>query len=135
MNSKLTSQDEIQLKVLRLLHEQPELSQRSIAKELGVSLGGINYCFKALVAKGWIKLENFSASKHKLGYLYLLTPSGISQKSKLTASFLCIKLLEFNVLEKEIEILKTESVAFKPTITKKIPANSRFALTQKDLAN
>ena len=109
MNPKLTSQDEIQLKVLRMLHEQPELSQRNIAKELGVSLGGINYCFKALVEKGWIKLENFSASKHKLGYLYLLTPSGIAQKSKLTASFLRIKLLEFNVLEKEIEVLKSES--------------------------
>jgi EPS-associated MarR family transcriptional regulator len=110
MNSKLTSQDEIQLKVLRMLHEQPELSQRNIAKELGVSLGGINYCFQALVEKGWIKLENFSASKHKLGYLHLLTPSGIAQKSKLTASFLRIKILEFHALEKEIEILQSESV-------------------------
>ncbi len=109
MNSKLTSQDEIQLKVLRILHEQPELSQRNIAKELGVSLGGINYCFKALVEKGWIKLENFSASKHKLGYLYLLTPSGIAQKSKLTAFFLRIKLIEFNALKKEIEVLLYES--------------------------
>jgi EPS-associated MarR family transcriptional regulator len=109
MNPKLTSQDEIQLKVLRMLHEHPELSQRNIAKELGVSLGGINYCFKALVEKGWIKLENFSASKHKLGYLYLLTPSGISQKSKLTASFLRVKLLEFNALEKEIKLLQFES--------------------------
>ena len=109
MIPKLTSQDEIQLKVLRMLHEQPDLSQRSIAKELGVSLGGINYCFKALVEKGWIKLENFSASKHKLGYLYLLTPSGISQKSKLTTSFLRIKLIEFNVLEKEIELLLSEA--------------------------
>jgi EPS-associated MarR family transcriptional regulator len=109
MKTKLISQDEIQLKVLRMLHEQPDLSQRSIAKELGVSLGGINYCFKALVEKGWIKLENFSASKHKLGYLYLLTPSGISQKSKLTASFLRIKLIEFNALEKEIEMLQSEA--------------------------
>ena len=109
MNPKLTSQDEIQLKVLRMLHEQPDLSQRNLAKELGVSLGGINYCFKALVAKGWIKLENFSASKHKLRYLYLLTPSGFAQKSKLTASFLRIKILEFNVLEKEIEMLQSEA--------------------------
>jgi EPS-associated MarR family transcriptional regulator len=109
MNPKLTSQDEIQLKVLRMLHEQPDLSQRNIAKELGVSLGGINYCFKALVEKGWIKLENFSASKHKLGYLYLLTPSGIAQKTKLTASFLRIKLIEFNALEKEIEMLQSEA--------------------------
>jgi EPS-associated MarR family transcriptional regulator len=109
MSPKLTSQDETQLKVMRMLHEQPELSQRNIAKELGVSLGGINYCFKALVEKGWIKLENFSDSKHKFGYLYLLTPSGIAQKSKLTASFLRIKLIEFNALEKEIEILQSEA--------------------------
>ena len=92
MNPKLTSQDEIQLKVLRMLHEQPDLSQRNLAKELGVSLGGINYCFKALVDKGWIKLENFSASKHKLGYIYVLTPSGLKSKSLLTMDFLRKKL-------------------------------------------
>ena len=105
MNPKLTSQDEIQLKVLRMLHEQPDLSQRNLAKELGVSLGGINYCFKALVEKGWIKLENFSASKHKLGYLYLLTPSGVLRKSILTKNFLNRKINEFNKLKKEIEEL------------------------------
>ena len=106
MNPKLTSQDEIQLKVLRMLHEQPDLSQRNLAKELGVSLGGINYCFKALVDKGWIKLENFSASKHKLGYLYLLTPSGIASKSKLTAIFLAKKIEEYENLKKESDSLR-----------------------------
>ena len=105
MNPKLTSQEETQLKVLRMLHEQPELSQRNIAKELGVSLGGINHCFKALVEKGWIKLENFSASKHKIGYLYLLTPSGVLRKSILTKNFLNRKINEFNKLKKEIEEL------------------------------
>ena len=108
MNPKLTSQDEIQLKVLRILHEQPELSQRNIAKELGVSLGGINYCFKALVEKGWVKLENFNQSKHKLGYIYLLTPSGLLQKSKLTAVFLKRKLIEYETLKVEIEFLNSE---------------------------
>jgi EPS-associated MarR family transcriptional regulator len=108
MSSKLTSQDEIQLKVLRMLHEQPELSQRNIAKELGVSLGGINYCFKALVEKGWVKLENFNQSKHKLGYIYLLTPSGLLQKSKLTAVFLKRKLIEYETLKVEIEFLNSE---------------------------
>ena len=108
MNPKLTSQEEIQLKVLRMLHEQPDLSQRNLAKELGVSLGGINYCFKALVEKGWIKLENFSASKHKLGYIYLLTPAGVLQKSKLTADFLKRKLIEYETLQVEIEFLNSE---------------------------
>jgi EPS-associated MarR family transcriptional regulator len=110
MNPKLTSQDEIQLKVLRLLHEQPELSQRNIAKELGVSLGGINFCFKALVEKGWLKLDNFSQSNHKLGYIYLLTPAGLFQKSKLTADFLKRKLIEYEALQKEIEFLRAELV-------------------------
>jgi EPS-associated MarR family transcriptional regulator len=109
MNVKLTSQDEIQLKVLRMLNERPELSQRNIAKELGVSLGGINYCFKALVEKGWIKLENFSASKHKLGYIYVLTPSGVKSKSILTVNFLKKKLLEYEQLSDEINVLKAEA--------------------------
>jgi len=109
MNPKLTSQDEIQLKVLRMLHEQPELSQRNIAKELGVSLGGINYCFKALVEKGWIKLENFSASKHKLGYIYVLTPFGLKNKSMLTMNFLKKKLWEYEQLSNEINVLKAEA--------------------------
>ena len=108
MNPNLTSQDEIQLKVLRILHDQPELSQRNIAKELEVSLGGINYCFKALVEKGWIKLENFSASKHKLGYIYVLTPSGLKSKSILTMNFLKKKLLEYEQLSNEIHVLKAE---------------------------
>lgn len=115
MNPKLTSQDEIQLKVLRMLHEQPELSQRNIAKELGVSLGGINYCFKALVDKGWIKLENFSASKHKLGYIYVLTPSGLKSKSLLTMDFLKKKLLEYEQLSNEINVLKADATFFEKT--------------------
>jgi EPS-associated MarR family transcriptional regulator len=113
MNPKLTSQDEIQLKVLRLLHQQPELSQRNLAKELGVSLGGINYCFKAIVDKGWIKLENFSASKHKLGYIYVLTPSGLKIKSLLTMEFLKKKLLEYEQLSNEINVLKAEAALLK----------------------
>lgn len=117
MNSKLTSQDEIQLKVLRILHEQPELSQRNLAKELGVSLGGINYCFKALVDKGWIKLENFSASKHKLGYIYVLTPSGLKSKSLLTIDFLKKKLLEYEQLSNEINVLKAEAAIVDKTVS------------------
>ena len=117
MNPKLTSQDEIQLKVLRMLHEQPDLSQRNLAKDLGVSLGGINYCFKALVDKGWIKLENFSASKHKLGYIYVLTPSGLKSKSLLTMDFLKKKLLEYEQLSNEINVLKAEAAIFDKTVS------------------
>ena len=117
MKPKLTSQDEIQLKVLRILHEQPELSQRNLAKELGVSLGGINYCFKALVDKGWIKLENFSASKHKLGYIYVLTPSGLKSKSLLTIDFLKKKLLEYEQLSNEINVLKAEAAIVDKTVS------------------
>jgi EPS-associated MarR family transcriptional regulator len=109
MNPKLTSQDEIQLKVLRMLHEQPELSQRNLAKELGVSLGSINYCLKALVEKGLVKMENFGQSSHKLGYIYLLTPEGIVKKSKLVKSFLILKLAEYRRLESEISKLKSEA--------------------------
>lgn len=108
MNPKLTSQDEIQLKVLRILEENPDVSQRSIAKELGVSLGGVNYCFKALVEKGWVKLDNFTQSNHKLGYAYLLTPSGIAHKSILVASFLKRKMAEYEELQNEINTLKVE---------------------------
>ncbi len=117
MNPNLTSQDEIQFKVLRMLHEQPELSQRNIAKELGVSLGGVNYCFKALVEKGWIKLENFSASKHKLGYIYVLTPSGLKSKSILTVNFLKKKLLEYEQLSNEINVLKAEAAIVDKTVS------------------
>jgi EPS-associated MarR family transcriptional regulator len=123
MNSKLTSQDEIQFKILRMLHEQPELSQRNIAKELGVSLGGVNYCLKALVEKGWIKLENFSASKHKLGYIYVLTPSGLKSKSLLAMNFLKKKLLEYEQLTNEIIVLKAEAAC-----VKKHRANSQLMM-------
>ncbi len=95
-----------------MLHEQPELSQRNIAKELGVSLGCVNYCFKALVDKGWIKLEKFSQSTHKLGYVYLLTPSGLANKSLLVASFLKRKMEEYTTLQKEIEMLKLDLHSF-----------------------
>jgi len=99
-------QEEIQFEVLRRLHQSPDLSQRVLAKELGISLGSINLCFQALVEKGWIKMQNFSQSKHKLRYAYLLTPTGIAEKSKLTAEFLKRKTVEYEALQREIEQLK-----------------------------
>jgi EPS-associated MarR family transcriptional regulator len=102
-------QDEIQLQVLRRLHQTPEVSQRRLAKELGISLGSINFCFQALVEKGWVKMQNFSRSNNKLRYVYLLTPVGVAQKSKLTAEFMKRKVAEYEALRIEIEALKSEA--------------------------
>lgn len=84
------------------------MSQRQIADELGVSLGGVNYCLRALAEIGWIKVGNFAKSGHKLGYLYLLTPQGVREKTKITASFLAKKRLEYEALRKEIARLEVE---------------------------
>jgi EPS-associated MarR family transcriptional regulator len=104
-------QEEIQFEVLRRLEQSPDLSQRTLAKELGISLGSINYCFQALMEKGWIKMHNFSQSKHKLRYAYLLTPAGIAEKSKLTAEFMRRKTAEYEALQAEIDTLKSEMVS------------------------
>ena len=101
--------EERQLKALKLLELQPELSQRQLAAELGVSLGAANYCLRALVEKGWIKLENFQKNPNKLGYLYLLTPTGIAAKSLLTAAYLKRKLAEYEALKIEIEELRSHA--------------------------
>jgi EPS-associated MarR family transcriptional regulator len=101
-------QEEIQLEVLRRLHQTPQISQRALAKDLGVGLGTINFCFQALVEKGLVKMQNFSQSKNKLRYAYLLTPAGVAEKSKLTAEFLRRKVAEYETLQAEIEKLKAE---------------------------
>lgn len=101
-------QKDLQFQVLRRLQEEPGVSQRSLAKEFDISLGSINFCFRALMEKGWVKVHNFSQSKHKLGYVYLLTPSGIAEKSRLTASFLKRKMAEYDALKEEIDQLKAE---------------------------
>ena len=91
------------------------MSQRQIADELGVSLGGVNYCLRALAEIGWIKVGNFAKSGHKLGYLYLLTPQGVKEKTKITASFLAKKRLEYEALRKEIARLEVELADEPPT--------------------
>lgn len=84
------------------------MSQRALAKDLGVGLGTITFCFQALVEKGLVKMQNFSHSKNKLRYAYLLTPAGVAEKSKLTAEFLKRKAAWYEVLETKIEALKLE---------------------------
>lgn len=99
---------ELQFRVLRLLESNPHLNQRELSKSLGVSLGGINYCLNALVAKGSIKIQNFRNNQNKWVYAYLLTPQGIAEKTALTGAFLKRKLQEYQELKAEIESLTSE---------------------------
>lgn len=101
-------QDEIHLKVLRLLQANPALSQRDLADALGVSLGKANYCLQALTAKGLVKARNFRQRKDKRVYAYLLTPEGVAAKAALTARFLKRKMIEYDLLHAEIEAMRSE---------------------------
>ena len=94
---------EIHLRVLREIERNPEITQRELADELGVSLGKANYCLKALIDKGFVKARNFKNSDHKRAYLYVLTPRGIEEKSRISVSFLQRKMEEFEALRTEIE--------------------------------
>jgi EPS-associated MarR family transcriptional regulator len=100
--------DEVRYKLLKLLKPNPELSQREVARELGISLGKVNYCLQALVEKGWIKVANFKNSKNKSAYMYLLTPRGIEEKARVTAEFLRYKLQEHRALTAEIDQIRDE---------------------------
>ena len=100
--------DEAQYKVLRLIEEQPDVSQRELARKLGVSLGKVNYCLNALIDKGLVKAANFRKSNRKLAYAYLLTPRGVQEKAEITVRFLHLKLGEYEALRKEIAQLKRE---------------------------
>jgi len=102
------SQDDLKLKVLRALEQNPSLTQRQLSSELGVSLGGINYCLKALIDVGWVKAGNFARNSDKRGYVYLLTPQGIKEKAALTSRFLKRKMAEYETLQSEIEILRND---------------------------
>jgi EPS-associated MarR family transcriptional regulator len=99
---------ELQFRVLRLLESNPHLSQRELSKSLGVSLGGVNYCLNALVAKGSIKIQNFRNNQNKWVYAYLLTPQGLAEKTALTGAFLKRKMQEYQELKAEIESLSCE---------------------------
>ena len=100
------SQEDTKYRVLRLLQDNPNLSQRELASSLGISLGGLNYCLQALLGKGLIKVQNFQSSKRKLAYAYLLTPSGMAEKAVLTSRFLKRKMVEYESLKAEIASLQ-----------------------------
>jgi len=121
-------QEDTHFRVLRMLQENPDLTQREIAARLGLSTSGLNYCLRALIDKGWVKVQNFSQSKNKFGYIYVLTPLGISQKLSLTGSFLKRKMQEYEALRAEIEGLSSElevstSTALDPVINPTIRGN------------
>jgi len=93
---------------MRILQENPDLTQRELAEKLGISVGGLNYCLKALMEKGLVKMKNFATSKNKFGYVYVLTPTGMTEKAAITHRFLQRKMQEYDVLKVEIEALKAE---------------------------
>ena len=102
------SNQELEYKTLKLLEQQPDLTQRQLAKALGVSLGKTHYLLKSLIDVGWVKLDNFQKSNNKWHYAYLLTPVGIAEKSIITAKFLNRKKIEYNELREEIIELTEE---------------------------
>ena len=101
--------EEIHYKLMRLLEANQQLSQRDAARELGVSLGKVNYCLRALVSRGWVKASNFKNSRNKAAYMYLLTPRGLEQKASLAMRFLNAKLREYEALRTEIEQMRQEA--------------------------
>lgn len=100
--------DEYRYKILKLVESNPSISQRELAQQLGISLGKVNFCLKALIEKGLLKATNFRNNKNKLAYMYLLTPSGIEEKASITMRFLKLKLKEYEDLQVEIEKLRKE---------------------------
>jgi EPS-associated MarR family transcriptional regulator len=101
--------NEMDYKLMRLLDAKPQVSQRDAARELGVSLGKINYCVQALIRKGWLKAARFKSSRNKAAYMYLLTPSGLEEKAALTLEFLRIKTREYEMLRAEIAQIRREA--------------------------
>ena len=100
---------DVHYKLMRLIEANPEMSQRDIARELGISLGKVNYCLQALIRKGLIKVSNFKNSQNKAAYMYLLTPRGIEEKASLTVRFLQAKMQEYESLRAEIRQMRREA--------------------------
>ena len=100
--------DIVRFRVLQAIEKNPKASQRELAKELGVSLGSVNFCLKALADKGLVKIENFVKSDHKKRYAYYLTPKGVVEKGEITAQFLKRKVAEYELLKKEIKELQSQ---------------------------
>lgn len=100
--------DEVRYSLLRLIAANPKMSQREVARHLGISLGKVNYCLTSLAEKGWIKAVNFKNSRNKIAYTYFLTPRGIEEKARVTKRFLQRKLREYEELRADIERIREE---------------------------
>jgi len=100
--------DELRYRLLQLLAANPRMSQRDVARELGISLGRVNFCLKSLMEKGWIKVSNFRNSRNKAAYMYWLTPRGLEAKAGVTMRFLRAKLDEYERLTADIERIRAE---------------------------
>jgi len=102
-------QDDIHFEIMRILQDNPDVTQRELAGKLGISVGGLNYCLNALIDKGFVEMANFSKSKNKFKYVYLLTPQGIAEKVALSSHFLQRKMEKYEALKVEIEVLRAEA--------------------------
>lgn len=101
-------QEDTYFRVMRILQENPDITQRELAGKLGISVGGLNYCLKALMEKGMVKMKNFANSKNKFGYVYVLTPAGMAEKAAIAHRFLQRKMGEYDALKVEIDALRGE---------------------------
>lgn len=108
MAQQANPSEDTAFRVMRLLQANPDLTQRELAEELGISVGGLNYCLKALMEKGLVKMKNFANSKNKFGYVYVLTPTGLAEKAAITHRFLQRKMDEHETIKSEIEALRSE---------------------------
>lgn len=108
MAENLRSQEVNEYRLLRLLVENPSINQRAIARDLNISLGAVNYSLRALLDRGLLKVQNFRNSKNKVAYIYLLTPSGITQKGRIAAKFLASRLKEYELIKREIEATRED---------------------------
>ena len=106
---ELVLADEVSYELLQLIADNPQLSQRDVARRLGVSLGKANYCLRAIVRQGWVKATNFRNSRNKVAYMYLLTPCGIKEKAGVTLRFLKKKRQEYAALEVEIARIRAQA--------------------------
>ena len=109
LNAPIMFDENTGYSLLKTLEDNPSLSQRDMAKRLGISLGKVNFCLNALVGKGCLKVNNFRNSENKLAYAYLLTPKGVEEKARMTVSFLKFKMREYEQLHAEIKELKREA--------------------------
>lgn len=115
-------QEDTHFRIMRILQDNPDLTQRELADQLGMSVGGLNYCLKALIDKGLVKMQHFKNSKNKFKYVYLLTPLGMAEKIALTTYFLERKMSEYKALKLEIDTLKLE--AHQPKLSVRVNSHS-----------